>query len=230
MEKGKRRMRMPSPPRPVVVTGMPGPSRARIVSPRTYFRGRDCSSTSRKPHRIRKAELVEIAQYYPGYKSSMTISELCKLLGLSAKTPRKTPKRYKRVMQSKSGKCPSGYIRGKGRYCKKTPRKTTKHYKRVMQSPSGKCPSGYIRGKRRYCMKASPSKKRKSYAPPSPPGSPRRRKRSPSPMRRPPSPPRLGYLSLIPPVEIETEMDLPPGPPQYGVRRVEYKSSKKSQR
>lgn len=109
--KGKAKKKLtpiPSPPRPEIIMGMPGPSRARIVSPKTYFSGRPCNRYSRSPIRINRDELVAVAKWMPGYKKNMKVDDMCHLLGIYS--PRRTsPKR------SGPKRCSSS-ARGQNRY------------------------------------------------------------------------------------------------------------------
>jgi len=112
--KGKAKKKLtpvPSPPRPEIIEGMPGPSRARIVSPRTYFYGRPCNRYSRSPIRVNRADLIDVAKWMPGYHKNMKIDELCRLLGIY------TPRRATPPSRRKSGprRCNSR-ARGGNRY------------------------------------------------------------------------------------------------------------------
>lgn len=105
--KGKAKKKptpIPSPPYQEIIMGMPGPSRTRIVSPKTYFSGRPCSRYSRSPIRISRDELVSVAKWMPGYKKSMKIDDMCKLLGIYTPKRKSTTPKRKRCSSSARGK------------------------------------------------------------------------------------------------------------------------------
>lgn len=209
--KGKN-PRRPTPRSPVyIMAGQPGPSRAQVLSPRTYFstfRGtkpgvtthRRCNRYARGSDRILRAELDAAARQLPGYRRGMKYDELCKFLGVY--TPRGSPKR----------KSPTTRRHTSGRWKCGSRARGTNRYSRAEIDAFAQAQG--IKNYRKYkmddlCEILGLRARSQSHAP-SPPSSPRARRRSPTPPPAPPRVPRTIYQSLVP-IELMEEIGLPPG-------------------
>ena len=220
--KGKK-PRRPTPRSPVyIMAGQPGPSRAQVLSPRTYFttfRGtkpgvtahRRCNRYARGADRISRAELDAAARQLPGYRRGMKYDELCKFLGVY--TPRGSPKQKSPKQKSPKRKSPNQKSprRASGWKCGSRARGPNRYSRAEIDAFAQ---TQGIKNYRKYkmddlCQILGLSARSQSHAP-SPPSSPRARRRSPTPPPAPPRVPRTTYQSLVP-IELLEEIGLPPG-------------------